>query len=277
MAVPARALDQQFRLLANPPKPVLVPDPPSVDSVDNVVGQLRAALPILTGTELIHALDKKRRDEILPTMLEPFDTLLGGGLPRGKMVEIAGRGARFSIVMAALASATAIGEAAALIDLGDHLDPQIAEADGVDLKRLLWVRPKTMKDAVMAAEMVGSTGFQLVVLDAGLPPLRGRRAPNAAWVRLGRMAEAHGNALLISTPYPLTGTASEAVVRSGRARPRWIGRPPIFAGMEAVLTLEKHRHLKPGKTMRMFFDMDAAQIVPATRDPQPATRSGGRS
>ena len=188
-------------------------------------------------------------------MLEPFDALLGGGLPRGKMVEIAGRGARFSIVMAALAAATAIGEAAALIDLGDHFDPQIAEADGVDLTRLLWVRPKTMKEAVMAAEMIGATGFQLVVLDAGLPPLRGKRAPDAAWVRLGRMAEAHGNALLISTPYPLTGTASEAVIRSGRSRPRWIGHPPIFAGMEGELSLEKHRHLKPGKRARIAFEV----------------------
>ena len=265
MTAPARALDRQFRLPAPPPKPVLVPPPPPVDV--SVIGQLRASIPVITGTELIRALDKQRRDELLPTMLAPFDALLGGGLPRGKMIEIAGRGARFSIVMAALASATAIGEAAALIDLGDHLDPQIAEANGVDLKRLLWVRPKTMKEAVMAAEMVGATGFQLVAVDAGLPPLRGRRAPDAAWVRLGRMAEAHGNALLISTPYPLTGTASEAVVRSGRSRARWIGRPPIFAGMEAELTLEKHRHMKPGNRRTIFFEASEADA--------PATRAGG--
>ena len=254
MAAPARRLEQQFRLPAAPSKPVLVPPPPPVE---NAVGQLRASLsiPVLTGTELIRALDKQRREEVLPTMLEPFDALLGGGLPRGKMVEIAGRGVRFSIVLAALASATAIGEAAALIDLGDHLDPQAAEAAGVDLKRVLWVRPRTMKDAVMAAEMVGATGFQLVVLDAGLPPLRGKRAPDAAWVRLGRMAEAHGNALLISTPFPLTGTASEAVVRARRPRPRWIGRPTVFAGMEAELTLEKHRHRKPGQSTRIAFEV----------------------
>ena len=39
-------------------------------------------------------------------------------------------------------------------------------------------------------------------------PLRGRRAPDAAWGRLGRTAEAHGAAMLVSSPYPLTGTAS---------------------------------------------------------------------
>ena len=254
MSAPARALDRQFRLPANPPKPVLVPPPPPVDRT--ILGQLRASLPLLTGTELIRALEKQRRDGVLPTMLEPFDALLGGGLPRGKMVEIAGRGAHFSIVIAALAAATAIGEAAALIDLGDHLDPQIAEAAGVDLQRLLWIRPHTMKEAVMAAEMVGATGFQLVVLDAGVPPIRGRRVPDAAWVRLGRMAEAHGNALLISTPWPLTGTASEAVVRSRRGRTRWIGRSPrLLAGIETELTLDKHRHRKLGQMARMAFEV----------------------
>ena len=45
-----------------------------------------------------------------------------------------------------------MGEAAALIDLGDHFDPQLAEENGVDLRRLLWVRPRTVKEAVMSAE-----------------------------------------------------------------------------------------------------------------------------
>ena len=77
-----------------------------------------------------------------------------------------------------------MGEAAALIDLGDHFDPQLAAQNGVDLRRLLWVRPRTVKEAVMSAEMITATGFQLVIVDAGLHPIHGRRAPEAAWVRL---------------------------------------------------------------------------------------------
>jgi hypothetical protein len=168
------------------------------------------------------------------------------------MTEIAGRGARFSVVLAALAAATSMGEAAALIDTGDHFDPQLAEANGVDLGRLLWVRPQTMQEAAIAAEMIGTTGFQLIVLDAGIPPLRGRRLPDATWVRLARTAEAHGNALLISTPYPITGTASEAVIRSRSLRPRWIC-DELLAAMEAELTLEKHRHRKPGTSAMLRF------------------------
>ncbi|HEX2060128.1 MAG TPA: hypothetical protein VHK90_05265, partial [Thermoanaerobaculia bacterium] len=194
---------------------------------------------------------KARRDQSIPTTLAPFDELLGGGLPRGKMVELTGRrgAGRFSIVLSALAAATSMGEAAVLVDLGDHLDPRLAEANGVDLRRLLWIRPKTLKQAVMSAEMIAATGFQLVVLDAGLHPIRGRRVPDAAWVRLARSAEAHGAAMLISTPYPLTGTASEAVVSASQSKVRWHGRgksPRLLLGTTNELRLEKHRHMKAG-------------------------------
>ncbi|HYO75710.1 MAG TPA: hypothetical protein VE010_04545 [Thermoanaerobaculia bacterium] len=205
----------------------------------------------MNATELLRALEKERRDEQIPTTLSPFDELLGGGLPRGKMIELTGRFAvgRFSIVLSALAAATSMGEAAVLVDLGDHLDPRNAEENGVDLQRVLWIRPKTLKQAVMAAEMIAATGFQLVILDAGRYPIRGRRVPDAAWVRLARAAEAHGTAMLISTPYPATGTASEAVVVAERTRMQWLGRgksPRLLAAAQTELRLEKHRHRKAG-------------------------------
>ena len=259
MAAASRPLALPFRLpdpKPIPPKPVLLPTPPAVETSEEV-RKLRAGLTasvaakVLSATELVRALAKERREESVPTTLAPLDSLLGGGLPRGKMVEIAGPAARFSIVLATLASATSMGEAAVLIDLGDHFDPQLAEADGVDLRRLLWVRPKTMKEAVLSVEKVAAAGFQLVVLDAGTPPLRGRRVGDAAWVRLARTAEAHGAVMLISTPYPLTGTASEAMVRTSRTRARWLGgkngAPRLLAGTAVALTLEKHRHMRAGR------------------------------
>jgi len=240
-------------------RPTLVPPPPPVEPGEREeVRQLRASLEariaskVTNATELLRALENRRRETLLPTTLEPFDKLLGGGLPRGKVVELAGSrhsAGRFSIVVAALAAATSAGEAAVLIDLGDHLDPRIAEAIGVDLRRLLWIRPHTMKQAVMAAEMIAATGFQFVALDAGLRPIRGRRVPDATWVRLARSAEAHGTAMLISTPYALTGTTSEAVVAAHSARAKWIGQgksPRLLAGIELKLTLQKHRHIRPG-------------------------------
>ena len=247
--------------------PVPVPDSAPAERAErDDLARLRASLAgtaaakMTNGAELIRALEKARRDESIPTTLAPFDELLGGGLPRGKMIELTGRRTtgRFSIVLSALAAATSMGEAAVLVDLGDHFDPQIAEANGADLRRLLWIRPKTLKQAVMSTEMITATGFQLVVLDAGLHPMPGRRVPDAAWVRLGRCAEAHGAAMLISTPYPLTGTASEAVVAAKRARMRWLGRgksPRVLAGVTLDLTLEKHRHLRPGAQTSLALEM----------------------
>lgn len=261
MAAPARPLHTQFQLLDLRPsrsRPTLLPPLPAVEIEQReAVRNLRAALDpaiarkVTSATELIRALEKTRREDILPTAIDAFDALLGGGLRRGKVVELVARRAagRFSIVVSALAAATSIGEAAALIDVNDHFDPQLAEAAGVDLSRLLWVRPTTMKQAVMAAEMITATGFQLVVLDAGLHPVRGRRVPDASWVRLARAAEAHGTAMLVSTPYTFTGTTSEAVVRGEKTRVKWLGQgksPRLLAGVTTNFTLEKHRHMKPG-------------------------------
>lgn len=228
------------------------------------MAQLRASLQttvaakVMSATELLHALDRTRRDEILPTTIDAFDALLGGGLPRGKMVELTGRRTcgRFSVAMAALAAATSIGESAALIDLGDNFDPQLAEATGVDLRRLLWIRPKTMKQAVMSAEMIAATGFHLIVLDTGSAS-RGRRVPDASWVRLARSAEASGTALLVSTVWPLTGTTSEAVVVAEKPRAQWSGSgksPRVLAATTTEVRLEKHRHRKPGAAARITFE-----------------------
>jgi hypothetical protein len=252
MAASARRLESQFRL-PTASLPVLVPPLPPVDSAwSEGLKAIKKEHRLTTGSELIDILERRRRNQVVPTTLESIDALLDGGLPRGKMTEVAGRGVRLSIEIAAIASATTCGEAAALIDLGDCFDPQLGESAGIQLQRMLWVRPRTMKQAVAAAEMLIAAGFQLVVLDAGLPPLRGRVA-DAAWVRLARAAEAHGCALLVSTPYPLTGTTSEAMLRAERARARWRGG--LLTGIETTLRLEKHRRKRAGESARVEFRM----------------------
>jgi hypothetical protein len=67
---------------------------------------------------------------------------LTGGLPRGCLTEICGPASsgRTSLILSALAEATARGEVCALVDASDCFDPLSAEQAGVDLERLLWVR-----------------------------------------------------------------------------------------------------------------------------------------
>lgn len=251
MTATAFVLDRDFEIVETRPR--IVEAPPPVDRW--TIQELRESLPrtigskVLNGTELIRSLAQRQRHQHLPTTIGPFDDLLGGGLPRGKMVELIGRRStgRFSIAMAALASATSMGEAAVFVDLGDGFDPQSAAADGIDLRRLLWVRPKKLKEAVMAVELISAAGFQLVVLDAGRHTVPGR-VPDSSWVRLARTAEAQGTALLISTPYPLTGTASEATLYAHAGTGQWDGDPIcVLCGIDLDLTLEKHRDLRPGR------------------------------
>lgn len=252
MVAPAHSLATQVRLL-KPSIPYLVPDPPPVEpAISQAVQRLRETFDpvfsrqISSGTELLRSLNRHRREEVLPTSIPAIDALLDGGIARGKIVEIAGRGARFSVVVAALAAATSIGEAAALIDCGGAFDPQLGEAAGIDLRRMLWIRPQKLKQAVAAAEMVIGSGFQFVIIDA----VRGR-VPDAAWVRLARAAEGNGTAVVVSAMYPLTGTTSEAMLRAQRSRGIWCDG--LLTGVESTLVLDKHRRKKPGQSAKTVF------------------------
>ena len=88
-------------------------------------------------------LERRAPEDALPITLDPLRRLLPHGLLRGELIELHGDRScgRLSMVLALLAAATAAGETAALVDLGDHFDPQDAAAAGVVLERLLWLRP----------------------------------------------------------------------------------------------------------------------------------------
>ena len=213
---------------------------------------LREALPPEAAARIVPAarLRPDRGATALSTGIDGFDRLLGGGLRRGKLVELAGRrsGGRFATVLAALAAATRGGENAALVDLGDALDPDDAAHAGADLARVLWARPRDPKDAVYAAEVLVAAGFPLVLLDLGTGGVR--RIPDSAWVRLARAARSHGAAFLVSSPFPVAGTAAEAVLRLERVRARWAGdarSPQLLTAVATRFVVEKKRGEKPGR------------------------------
>lgn len=242
--------------------------------------RLRATLPesfrsrIRSARELAREVREADEEETpLATAVPALDRLLAGGLPRGQLVELIGArsSGRFSALLAVLAAATGVGEAAALVDLGDGLDPETAAAMGADLDRLLWVRPGKLKDALAATELLLASGFPLVVLDLGPPPVRGGRGVEAAWLRLARTARAHGAALLVGSPYRVSGTASAVVLKAGRARAAWFGgcegSPWLLGGVASRITLEKCRRRLPGQTEDLAL---APKDLPLPAAPPPA-------
>ncbi len=77
-----------------------------------------------------------------------LDDLLGGGIPRGQITELAGPASSgcTSLVLSTLAESTTRGEVAAYIDATDCFDPPSGEKAGIVLERLLWVRCGNSRD-----------------------------------------------------------------------------------------------------------------------------------
>src|SRR6266446_3837289 len=86
--------------------------------------------------------------ELQPSGISELDALLGGGFPRGSLVELCGPGSsgRTSLAFSLLAQATERQEACAFVDVSDSLDPISLAAAGVELPRLLWIRCGEMGD-----------------------------------------------------------------------------------------------------------------------------------
>ncbi len=194
-----------------------------------------------------------------------FDRLLTGGLRPGETVELYGQrsGGRFSMVLTALASATADGRCAALVDLGDGLDPQAASAAGVDLGRLLWVRPRRLDQALASVEAILSSGLSLVAIDLGLPPIAGGRGDEEAWRRLAEAAREHGVSLLISSPFRISGDAADTAIEAFQPDVDWHRQgedEQILRGLSSHLEL---RRARAGRAPR---DIDSLVLRLATSE-----------
>jgi hypothetical protein len=87
------------------------------------------------------ALEVRPAPEMVSFGISALDQLTGG-VPRGGLTEMVGPASsgRTSLMMSLMASVTRRQEVCALIDVTDSFDPKSAQAAGVDLKRLLWVR-----------------------------------------------------------------------------------------------------------------------------------------
>jgi RecA/RadA recombinase len=79
---------------------------------------------------------------VTPVGIAPVDELLRGGLPIGAITELVGPecSGRTGLALSFLAGLTDAGKVCAWVDVSDSLHPESAAANGVDLRRMLWVR-----------------------------------------------------------------------------------------------------------------------------------------
>jgi hypothetical protein len=178
------------------------------------------------------------RDElaIAATDLPSFDARLGGGFPRGHLSELVGQrsSGRTSVLLQALAAATARGELVALVDALDMLDVASASAAGIDLDRCLWIRghvvtnpgmcrdinQRALEQAVKALTLVLQAGnFGIVVLDVAEAPKDAiRRLPFTTWLRLQRIIEGSQTACLLVGTELMARSSAGLTVRLSTVR-----------------------------------------------------------
>jgi recombination protein RecA len=167
--------------------------------------------------------------------------LLGGGIPGGRLSEIAGplSSGRTSLALALLARATRAGEITAVVDVADAFDPASAEATGVDLSRVLWVRAPRLREALRSTERILAVrGFALVLLDLTLANLR--IAP-AVGPRLARLAAGTGTPLVALSLERCLGTAAEIAVELRPTRAYFSEPPVLLEDIEVEVALVRHR------------------------------------
>jgi recombination protein RecA len=192
---------------------------------------------------------------LVATDLGALDAALQGGLPRGHLSEIAGprSSGRTSLLFQVIAAATRRGDIAALVDTFDRLDVASADAAGIVLDRLLWVRgqaitriqdsglrnhpdawagspgpsglfDRTIDRALKSLNLVlQAGGFGVVAIDlADVPPLALKRIPVTTWLRVQRAIEGSDTACVLLTPEPLSRSAGGLTLALA-GRSTWTG------------------------------------------------------
>ena len=112
---------------------------------------------------------KKVDVELLPSGSLSLDIALGGGYPKGRIIEIYGpeSSGKTTLTLHAIAEIQKQGGTAAFIDAEHALDPAYAKKLGVDTDNLLVSQPDNGEQALEIAEtLVRSNAVDLIVVDS---------------------------------------------------------------------------------------------------------------
>lgn len=150
---------------------------------------------------------------------------LTGGLPRGSLTEICAPpcSGRTSLLISALAERTARGEVCALVDGSDAFDPHSAAAAGVSLRQLLWVRCRSIDQALRSTDLLlQAGGFGFIALDLGdIAPRTVRQVPLSVWFRFRRAVENTPGIFCLLDQETVAKTCASLVLRLDWAAGRW--------------------------------------------------------
>ncbi|TAE55905.1 MAG: recombinase RecA [Nostocales cyanobacterium] len=111
----------------------------------------------------------RMRVETISTGALTLDLALGGGLPKGRVIEIYGpeSSGKTTVALHAIAEIQKNGGIAAFVDAEHALDPTYAAALGVDIENLLVSQPDTGEAGLeIVDQLVRSAAVDIVVIDS---------------------------------------------------------------------------------------------------------------
>jgi len=199
----------------------------------------------------------------LSTTFPDLDTALGGGLPRGRITEILGPATSGKVTLAAKTLSAAHGARDALVawlDLPRTCDPDYLHRCGLDLDRLLVVRPRDAADALaIAIHLVESHTLTALVFD-GTADLA-QTDPALVAGSLERLAtvvtQSQTAVIFLTEPHAQSKTlAHVATVRLVLRREQWLMRGNDVRGYTGQVEVLKQRLGRAGATvpLRIVFN-----------------------
>ena len=111
----------------------------------------------------------RMRVETFPSGSLTLDLALGGGLPKGRVIEIYGpeSSGKTTLALHAIAEVQKSGGVAAFVDAEHALDPGYSAILGVDIENLLVAQPDTGEMALeVVDQLVRSTAVVIIVVDS---------------------------------------------------------------------------------------------------------------
>lgn len=141
--------------------------PAKSKALDAAIGQITKSF----GDGSIMRLGEARRInvETIPTGSISLDLALGGGLPKGRVIEIYGpeSSGKTTLALHAVSEFQRRGGQAAFVDAEHALDPEYAAKIGVDVENLLISQPDTGEQALEIVEtLVRSGAVDVIVIDS---------------------------------------------------------------------------------------------------------------
>lgn len=220
--VPRAVARAAFR--ARPPLVVVRDDEATPEAAPDVTPRPRVSAPLPAPRPLTPV-------ERLPTGLADLDRFLGGGLPRGEVVEVCGgvSSGKATLALGAAQGVLAAGGRAAWVDPGVGFWPLAALEAGGSVDRLVVVRTPDDDAACRAADiLLGAAGaVDLVVVD-----LASRTGPREARVtRLHRLAGRGGAVLVFLSGRPEGAASLGALVGLRLTVRRREGSPVLEVGV----------------------------------------------